>query len=186
MPKMIALTGHRPHRLGGYGPNPVTEWVYRTTVEVLQKLREQGCENVLSGMALGFDQMGARAALELGMKLVAVIPFVGQESVWPPAEREEYRKLLARAAEVMVVTDISGARDPKKAVAVAMETRNRVLIERGDMVVACWDGQRHGGTWHAVQLAWRLGRPTVKINPKTRVVSWPIDRGWPTARMEEV
>lgn len=177
--RAIALTGHRPDRLGGYGPNPVADWAYRTTTEVLKNLRERGYEEVLSGMALGYDQLGARAALEVGLRLVAVVPFAGQEEVWPPAAREAYRELLSRAAEVVIVADLAGSKDRKKAVAVAMEMRNRVLVESAALVLACWDGRPGGGTWQALQWARQVGRPVVILRVDRQKVYWP--QGGPEA-----
>lgn len=171
--RSIGLTGHRPERLGGYGPNPVARWAYGVAYEVLCRLRAEGFYTVLSGMAQGFDQLAAQAALDVGLQLVAVVPFAGQEVVWPPAARRRYRALLARAAQVVVVADLSRARDRRLAATVALETRNRYVVENSGLLLACWDGKRTGGTWQTVAMARRLRRPVIVADPVRRGIAWP-------------
>ena len=59
-------------------------------------------------MAVGFDLAAAEAVLELrervpGVRLVAAVPFRGQEMRFSPADRERFRRVLAEADSVEVL-----------------------------------------------------------------------------------
>jgi len=54
---ILAVTGHRPEKLGGYGP-AVAERLFNLASSELQGLRP---EYVLTGMAIGWDQAVADA-----------------------------------------------------------------------------------------------------------------------------
>lgn len=173
----LGLAGHRPPCLGGYGPNRVSAWVESVLREVLADAHARhGVREVLTGMALGFDQIGARVAIELGLPVIAVVPFRGQEARWPSAAQAAYRELLSRAARVVYLAgDLSGA--PSGAIRHALLHRNRWIVERSDVLVACWDGQSGGGTAHAVLIARRAGIPVAVIDPVRRQVFWENDLG---------
>jgi uncharacterized phage-like protein YoqJ len=55
-------------------------------------------------MALGWDLAFARASVELGIPLIAAVPFEGQEAMWSPESQAKYRALLAEAETVHVVS----------------------------------------------------------------------------------
>ena len=71
---ILAGTGHRPDKLGNeYSrQGPVSEALRAVTRTVL--LRENP-EEVVSGMALGFDMILAEVAIALGAPVTAAIPF---------------------------------------------------------------------------------------------------------------
>ncbi len=98
--RVVAGTGHRPHGLGGYGG----EAFRRLVVLARRALAEHRPDWVVSGMALGWDQALAEAALDLGLPLVAALPFEGQAARWPEVSQQRYRRILARADRVVVVT----------------------------------------------------------------------------------
>jgi predicted Rossmann fold nucleotide-binding protein DprA/Smf involved in DNA uptake len=56
---ILAFTGHRPSKLGGYGSD-VDLKLTRLATKVLDDLKP---EQVISGMALGWDQAVAFAAI---------------------------------------------------------------------------------------------------------------------------
>lgn len=150
---IVAATGHRPAKLGGYGPDAARRRLVlaRSWLEVVRPTR------VVSGMALGWDQDWAQAAVDLGIPFVAAVPFIGQERAWPELSQRTFAVLLARAAEVVIVSP--GGYSPG-----AMHARNHWMVDRCDLLAALWDGSS-GGTADCVGYAERVGRPMVNLWP---------------------
>jgi uncharacterized phage-like protein YoqJ len=145
---IIAGTGHRPDKLfrtDCYGDAP------RLRLEAFAEtiLREIDAKVVVSGMALGWDQAIAEAALRIGIQLVAALPFGGQENRWPLAAQERYRALLKRAT-IKLVCDGDYA-------AWKLQRRNQYLVTSSDLLLALWNGS-DGGTANCVGYADRVGR----------------------------
>lgn len=144
---VIAGTGHRPHKLGGY-----SEQVFNRLVDLAKAvIRETGATKVISGMALGWDQALAQAAVELGVPFVAAVPFKGQERKWPEASQVRYWELLDRAERVVIVSTGGFSRE-------AMETRNEWMVDHADLLVALWDSGP-SGTGNCIAYAQRIGKP---------------------------
>jgi uncharacterized phage-like protein YoqJ len=144
---ILAATGHRPNKLGGYG----------VAVELqlfkLAKLHLAGAKprGVISGMALGWDTSWAEAALGLGLPLCAAVPFEGQEKRWPSHSQEKYAYLCMMATKVVYVCEPGYA-------AWKMQKRNEWMVDHCDELVALWDGS-DGGTANCVRYAERVGKP---------------------------
>ena len=81
----------RRHGHGPRGCAPRLGEVLAAMVEV------DGPLTVVSGLRLGAEQLGAEAALEQGLPLVAVLPFPNPDSPWPPESRVRFGELLAAA-----------------------------------------------------------------------------------------
>lgn len=153
---ILSGTGHRPDKLGGYvEPNPISTYVRS---EICRVLKELAPTEVISGMALGFDIWLAEEALNLGIPLTAAVPMKGQESLWPEASRLRYRELIARASRVIVVSD--GEYHPSM-----MQIRNRWMVDNSDTLLACYNGDRSGGTFNCIKYATEVGRTIVRIDP---------------------
>jgi len=144
---ILAATGHRPDKLGGYSPD-VSSMLRRLAASCIGELRP---DQVISGMALGWDIAVAEAALLAGVPLTAAVPCRDQDVRWPPEARERYRRILARASRVHVVSP--GAYSPAK-----MQRRNVWMVDRCDLLLALWDGSR-GGTANCLAYADLRGRP---------------------------
>ncbi len=146
---IVAVTGHRPEKLGGYD-NKVrlalgglaTEWLCRNIPD-----------KVITGMALGWDQAVAEACIALDIPFIAAVPCAGQASRWPAEAQNRYRELLSRADEIEIVTEgeLFG-----RQVDQAMQRRNEWMVDRADHVVALWDGS-WGGTFNCVTYARKRG-----------------------------
>lgn len=132
----IAGTGHRPDKLGGYFA-PVEEELTRFLYRYIRDSYPE-CQRIISGMALGFDQALAKAAINLDLQLVAAVPFKGQEDNWSPAYQTHYNWLLSRAKEVVYVS-LPGFEIWK------MQKRNEWMINNCDLLLALWNGSP-GGT----------------------------------------
>jgi len=139
---IVAGTGHRPEKLGGYGPKATA----RTYTAALRSLEHLKPERVISGMALGWDQALAQAAIDTGIPFIAAVPFIGQERMWPTASRDRYRTLLDKAAEIVVVSEGGYS-------STAMQARNIWMVDHCDRVLALWNGDTVGGTANCIRYA---------------------------------
>lgn len=139
---ILAATGHRLKRLGGYDQH-TREKVYRVAHDILNILEPT---QVITGMAIGWDQAIAQAALDLKIPYLAYVPFEGQEKLWPPKSQIYYHYLLNQATATRVCSqgEYSAAK---------MHIRNQMMIDDCNEVVALWDGIKQGGTYAAVQYA---------------------------------
>lgn len=152
MTHRIAVTGHRLASLGGYSVN--------TTDNLLSLALTSLCPHidtdteVVSGMALGWDQAMAMACNLLSISFTAAVPFYGMGDRWPESSQEHLRGLLSVAHEVVIVS-------PGKYAAWKMYARNKWMIDwaMGGECVALWSGAPKGGTHHAVSYAHKVGLP---------------------------
>jgi uncharacterized phage-like protein YoqJ len=144
---VVAGTGHRPEKLGGFGAE-----INRTLHALATRwLSEEHPGVVISGMAQGWDQALAHAAIDLGIPLVAAIPFKGQEAIWPLAAQRRYHAILRRAREIVAVSE--GGYSAR-----AMQARNELMVDLCDSLVALWDGSS-GGTANCIRYATDRARP---------------------------
>lgn len=148
----VAFTGHRSYDGADDGALDAC----------LATLYGRGARTFLSGMAVGFDLAAAEAVLRLrarraDVRLVAVVPFEGQEACFSAADRARYGRLLAAADERVTVC-------PHYAPGCYMR-RNDYLVERAGVVVAWYDGSS-GGTHYTVRRAQRRGREVVNLCAK--------------------
>ena len=137
--RRLAVAGHRPPELGGYGPNPTAEALRTRLVDVLAAKRTLHPDLVvLTGLGLGADQLGAEAAAEVGVPYVAVLPFPDQDSVWPADSRRRHR-LLLDGARSQVLLQTSGPATKQQAGA-ALRRRDAWLARNADEALVVWDG----------------------------------------------
>jgi uncharacterized phage-like protein YoqJ len=144
---IVAGTGHRPDKLGGYSDD-VTNALVHTACDALERLQP---ETVISGCALGWDQALIAAALHLGIPIMAAVPFTGFDAKWPSQSRARLADLLSRCATVRTVCEPGYA-------AWKLQKRNEWMVDHCDIVLACWNGTA-GGTANCVGYAKGLGRP---------------------------
>jgi uncharacterized phage-like protein YoqJ len=153
---IVAFTGHRPDKLGGYKlPNDTYIKVCRSIDKALKELKP---EKVITGMALGVDQWAAMIAYKLGIPYLAAIPFENQESNWPQKSQRTYQLLRKLAAEEVIVSDGSYSVDK-------MQTRNVWMVDNCNKLIAVWDGSA-GGTSNCVKYAESIGKDIYYINPR--------------------
>ena len=146
---IVAGTGHRPDKLGGYGPRAASVLFDLAFYE----LKYISPDAVISGMAIGWDQALAAAALHIGVPLWAYVPFRGQEVLWPPSAQRAYKKILNEAESVDYICDPGFA-------AWKMQERNKAMVDDCTKVLALWDGSA-GGTGNCVKYANRQGKPVL-------------------------
>ena len=155
---IIAGTGHRPSKIGGFSiPNPTFNYICKTAERIL--IAEKP-DKIITGMALGLDIWLAQIAYKLKIPFIAAVPFIGQELIWPDASQAIYKELLSKAFEVVVVSE--GGYSPQK-----MQIRNEWMCNHSDKILAVWDGS-NGGTGNCVRYAKEIGKEIIRIDPNER------------------
>ena len=91
-----------------------------------------------------------------GLRLVAVIPFRGQESRFPAADRERFRRVLAAADHSVTLSPSYHAG--------CYAVRNNYLVEHAALLVAWYDGSP-GGTHYTVRRALVRGLEFINLHP---------------------
>jgi uncharacterized phage-like protein YoqJ len=145
---ILTATGHRPNKL----PNGYSEKTFGRLVDLAAaEIQDLKPEAIISGMALGWDQAVAMAAIRERVPFDAAIPFRGQERVWPVESKKQYTRLLSAARNITVVCEGDYASDK-------MQRRNEWMVDHADLVLALWDGSR-GGTRNCLLYANSVGKP---------------------------
>lgn len=152
---ILAVTGHRPKKLGVSDPygEVTTMALYHTAVLMLNKLAPTW---VWTGMALGWDMAVAQAAVDLRIPFYAAIPFLEQPNRWPRASRERYNTFLEKAAGIEVIGTQEQWRE-------AMTARNEFMVTCADHVAALLRPGTKGGTADCVIYARSNGRPVTNV-----------------------
>ena len=159
--KSCAFTGHRD----------LTEPEKRRACEIMRRItarlmREHGTESFYVGGALGFDTAAAVALAHLKKdfaesgekppKIILVCPHDGQESRWKERDQKIYRSLFNYYDDKICLAEryYDGC----------MFARNRYMVDRADLVIACLDrARRTGGSLMTVGYAERKGIPVLNL-----------------------
>lgn len=165
MENLIAcLTGHRPKSLPwGYDEGKESCKKFKEDLkEVFINAIEFGVATFLTGMAEGFDMIGAEVLIELRktynhIKVIAVIPCKGQEIKWSEKEQIRYRKILEECDEKVVLSECY---TPS-----CMMDRNKYMVNNSDIVIALYNG-KPSGTGNTLKYAKEKGRKVKIINPE--------------------
>ena len=147
---VIAATGHRPDKLGGYDQK-TRRALGALAVEFLHERRPA---KVISGMAIGWDMAVAAAAVTLGIPFVAAVPFADQALRWPIESQDRYHRLLAQAHSVEYISMGYSAK--------AMQLRNEWMVNSADEMMALHDGS-WGGTFNCLEYARKRGVPVTNL-----------------------
>jgi len=148
----IAISGHRGL------PAPV-----QTLVDQAIRAALTGQQNVtgLSCLADGPDQIFARAVLDHGGQIEAIIPATLYRDGLPAAAHAEYDRLLARAAQVHRLPFTQSTSQAHMAA-------SELMLKHAGQLWAVWDGQPargYGGTADVVAAAHTRGLPVQVIWP---------------------
>jgi uncharacterized phage-like protein YoqJ len=153
-PRVVAVTGHRPDKLGGYGSAAKIK-LLSFAVDQFDRALRKGPLVVITGMALGWDQAVAQACVIHGIPFHAAIPFVGQEQMWPEESQRLYSDLLKKASKVTIVS-------PGRYESWKMHRRNEFMVDHCTVLVALWNGSP-GGTASCVSYAERKQTKVVNL-----------------------
>lgn len=156
------LTGHRPKSLPwGYDESKQSCINFKTdTKKVFEGAIKFGLKTYLTGMAEGFDMIGAEILIELrkthDIKIVAVVPCLGQELKWKPSQQARYKKILSQCDDIVILSD-HYYKD-------CMNDRNKFMVDHSSVCIACWNG-KPSGTGNTVRFAKQNGNKVRVINP---------------------
>lgn len=152
----LAVTGHMDLTDGS------VELVRGALRELLARHDGGGLVGV-SCVAAGADSMFAEAVLAAGGRLVVVIPSRDyRRTKVRPEHAPLFDRLVQDADEVLVMPFETAGRE-------AYEAANRVMLDRGDRLVAVWNGQPPGGK----------GGGTADVVLAARAAGLPVDVVWP-------
>jgi uncharacterized phage-like protein YoqJ len=147
----MAVTGHRPDKLGGYNAEENFKKIRRHMRDLLEQAPD-GELILISGGALGIDQFWIEVGLYLQLPVIAALPFKGYDSKWPLASQEKYKKLLDGCHEVLYVCD--EGYHPSK-----LQKRNEWMVDNCDILTAYWNGTP-GGTANCLNYAFSRNKTT--------------------------
>lgn len=171
--KIVAVTGHRPKQLWGYvknDPTLLSNKMYKAVYDdFMRYCKENNVDVVISGMALGMDQIAAQVAIDMkaegyDIKLVCAVPCYGQESQWPDKTQEYYRDILSQADDIYVIRD--GGYTARK-----MQDRNEWMVDNSTEVYALYNGADSGGTANCMKYVKERGRKAHVVSPSGMLVA---------------
>lgn len=131
-------------------------WVHRLLCVEILKLWRDGVDFFLTGGALGFDTLAARAVLHLRqsyvphIRLTLVLPCREQEKHWALRDQNAYRAILKQADQALYISDSYSKG--------CMFERDRYLVDHSGHCL-CWmkPGTARGGTLYTVNYAKKAG-----------------------------
>lgn len=156
MSKIVAFTGHRPCKLPGRWGSNHSE----LCIKITKLLISEDVGRVISGGALGIDQIAIRAAMYSGAYLTLIEPFPGFWKKWPIKKIEEYMHLKYSWDEGMIT--FIYANENEEYASWKMQQRNEMMVDRAEEVWAYWDGSK-GGTANCVAYANKKGVPVKNL-----------------------
>lgn len=158
-----AFTGYRPEKFSFklYADNPEYIKLKNNLNNTVTELVNNGCRCFYCGMAAGFDILAGEIAVELkkalphlNIRVIAVVPFKGQENGWNCDWKMRYNRLLSCADTVVYISE-----SYSKA---AYHMRNRYLINNSDIVVTYFNGKQ-GGTAYTLNYAAKNGKKILNV-----------------------
>ena len=150
--RKVAILGHRPPEIGGYGKNPVADGLRRHDEVV-----------VLTGLQLGSETLGAEAALEAGVGFVAVLAFPDPSARWPKAAQKHFDDLIDQAADVVVLDkEVPGTGIQ---VAKSFGRRDLWLQDQASEAIVVWDGGANGVEKQLRAFEKALGEDVWRLEP---------------------
>lgn len=171
----IALTGHRPKKLGGYNINTQAYKDLQQDLEdyILYQLDNNDIIIGHSGLALGADTIWSKAILAMRemypgrVKFHAEIPMMTQSTVWFKESDISFWQTQVNSADFKTVygdlSDYPESERKNEAVKL-LDIRNKGMINNCDILLAIWDGSP-SGTGNAVEDARKSNIPVVEVDP---------------------
>lgn len=141
--RKIAVVGHRPPEIGGYGKNPVADGLRRHMKEILAaKASMYDDVVVLTGLQLGTETLAAEAAIEAGVGFIAVLAFPDPSARWPKPAQKYFDELVDQAVDVIILDNTVPSSGMQ--VAKSFGRRDRWLQNNAAEAIVVWDGGKNG------------------------------------------
>lgn len=179
--KTIAFTGHRPDKLYGYDfeDEKYLQLKVKLAAIIGNRIHLENFDTFITGGALGFDTLAFDVVNDFkennNIKHILAIPFMKQATKWNYNSVIKYKQIKA-VSECVYVDHLDayaikgftpGEYHPAK-----MQKRNEWMVDNCDTLIACWDGNKKGGTYNCVRYAQKVGKEIIVINPETLEVSY--------------
>ncbi|MFI3255699.1 MAG: SLOG family protein [Eubacteriales bacterium] len=156
--KSVAFSGHRQVKLPKNKEK--MESLLANLEQAILEARKQGYDTFYTGLCNGFDLIAAEKVLALqdkSVKLIGVVPHLGQEAEWPEEEQEEYRKIRDGCHELVVLNE--------KKIKGCYYQRNRFMVDHSSLLI-CYCSTKSGGTAYTVQYAGEIGVEVINLHQK--------------------
>lgn len=160
----IGVTGHRPQKIvpdrawDDHAKQKLLDFAITQVEQVMDRVPEAVYFAI--GGALGWDTAVAQACVCCNVPYELELPHPSMSHRWRKSDRQHYDSLVAQATRVTFVhrePDITSSRFIS-----ALLERNKVIMDGSIAVLALWNGEREGGTYHALNYARTL-------NPKPQM-----------------
>lgn len=157
----VSFTGHRPEKLNLYDENdPLCIGLKNKLAAEIEELITNGADEFFTGMARGTDIWSAEAVLMLKekypyIKLYAVIPCPEQTEKWNNADKARYKYILGVCDKVYTACPSYSKG--------CMMTRNKMLVEFADVIIAVFNGSR-GGTKQTIEYARKKHKQVIELS----------------------
>lgn len=156
MKKYCCCTGHRPNGFPfDYFKDEEKRNAYLTALQSKIGLAiEQGATQFISGMSLGVDLDFAEIILKLKAKfpitLECAMPYPDYFVRWSFEDEKRNYEILKSADKVTLVSDryFNGC----------LFKRNRYMVDKSDLVIAVFNGEKKGGTFYTLSYAEKQGK----------------------------
>lgn len=159
--KSCCFTGYRPEKFNFRFESNCEEYrvFMRRLATAVADVIEKGCTTFYTGMAMGFDIVAAEHValvkkLNRNIRLIAAVPFAGQQEKWSADWQRRYQVVLDQCDEAITLNP-SYTRW-------AFDQRNRYMVDRCRYCITYFDG-KHGGTENTVLYAQKNGRVVLNI-----------------------
>lgn len=137
---IVLVTGPRPPEIGGYGPNPTATAIKDQLAKIITAKAEITPDlKVMTGLGLGVEQIAAEVAIEARIPFIAVLPYPDQDSVWPDGTKREYKTLIEKADEEILLQATSPA--SKQAAGAALSRRTAWMAKAAQEAIVVWGGK---------------------------------------------
>jgi hypothetical protein len=151
---ILAGTGHRPNRLGGYNATTHKNLSLLATTVVHQLQPKYG----YCGGALGWDIVWGAALMYVGIPYCMALPWPGMGGNWPVGSRSMLHRLMDKADRVHYVSEYYHR--------CAYILRDIYMVDNAQGVVSLLDPTATtSGTYHTVQYAETLHLPIMNLWP---------------------
>lgn len=154
--KICCCTGHRPNGFQfDYFKDEEKRNAYLTALQSkIVFAVEQGATQFISGMSLGVDLDFAEIILKLKAKfpitLECAMPYPDYSVRWSFEDEKRNYEILKSADKVTLVSDryFNGC----------LFKRNRYMVDKSDLVIAVFNGEKKGGTFYTLSYAEKQGK----------------------------
>jgi len=162
----IAITGHRPNKLGNdYDlTSDLVKEIKFEIQNIITQYNNVARDNwtpltLITGMALGIDTLFAQISIENKIPFTAAIPCINQDKMWIQKSKDLYHSILKhKLCSIIYVSD-------KEYDLECMNKRNEWMVDNCDLLIAVWDGTS-GGTANCIKYAKKKKKYIIYIDLK--------------------